>query len=158
MSAQVPDRADDSSASWAARNLPVVAAVMMRVLREPALAFDLTTELLAIAALRWDRYRAEESRTAWVLAFGGQLLARALESDRVPCDERMRNRPWLGPHTLSDEQVDWLRRLVDEPLDLAHDARRIVARLEREAPPPSRVRRMRLSSLVRLESRVHDGA
>lgn len=143
--------ADDTPAAWTSRNFTAVAAVTVRVVRDPALAFDLATELLAVAALHWDRYPARGSRMAWVLAFAPAVVARVLDGDRVPCDERMRNRPQLERRTLTDEYLEWLGRLVDEPLDLDPEARRIAARLEREAPPPDRLRRVALSPLIRVE-------
>jgi hypothetical protein len=151
MSDLVESPADDTPDAWTRRNFAPVVAVVIRAVRDPALAFDLATELMAVAALHWDRYPAVGSRMAWVLGFAPALVTRALDGDRVPRDERMRNRPRLEPRTLTDEYREWLRRLVDEPLDLDPEARRAAARLEREAPPPDRIRRVALSPLIRLE-------
>jgi hypothetical protein len=151
----IDSNAEGSPAAWTSRSFATVVAVMVRAVRDPALAFDLATELLAVAAFRWDRYSAE-SRMAWVLAFGPALVARALGGDRVPCDERLRNRPQLEPRTLTVEHLEWLRCLVDEPLDLDPEARRVAAQLEREAPPPGRLRRVALSPLIRLEEEARE--
>jgi hypothetical protein len=144
--------ADDSPAAWASRNLPVVVGVMVRVVRRPELAFDLATELLAVAALQWDLYPAVESRMTWVLRFAQGLVERALEADCVPYGERMRNRIRPAPRTLTGEELDWLRRLGESPLDLDPEARRVAARLELDAPHPGRLRRVALSPLIRLEA------
>src|SRR5687768_17941241 len=53
---------------------------------------------------RWDWYPAAESRTAWVLGFAPALIARALETDCVPCDERTRNRAQLEPRRFSEDR------------------------------------------------------
>lgn len=151
MSHLVQAPADDTPEAWTSRNLAAVVTVMVRVVRNPVLAFDLATELLAVAALRWDRYPAAGPRMAWVLGFAPALVTRALGADRVPCDERLRNRSHLEPRTLTGEHLAWLQRLVGEPLDLDPEASRVAARLEREAPPPDRIRRVALSPLILLE-------
>lgn len=97
------------------------------------------------------RYPAAESRMAWVLGFAPALIERAVEVDRVPCDERMRNRPHLEPRVLTGEVLDEIRALVDTQPRLDPEARRVAARLELKAPPPGRLRPLALSPLIRVE-------
>jgi hypothetical protein len=128
-----------------------VVGVMLRVVREPALAFDLATELLAVAAMQWERRPGDVSRMAWVLGFAPALIHQAVETERVPCEERMRNRPHLEARVLTREALDGIRGLLDVRLELDPEARRVTARLEALAPPPGPLRRLALSSLVRVE-------
>jgi hypothetical protein len=150
MSDLLQPRADDEPATWITAHLMSVVGVMLRVVREPALAFDLATELLAVAAMRWQRAPAEASRMAWVLGFAPALIHRAVEADRVPCDERMRNRPHLQSRALTREAIEGIRGLLEVRLELDPEARRVAARLEAAAPPPGRLRRL-LSPLVHVE-------
>lgn len=147
----------EGSGEWAARNLPLVLAVMMRVVRNPELAFDLGTEALAEAALQWDRHRGEQSRMAWVLERVPALLERAIADSRVPCVERLRNRPRLSGRALTREEVAWLSGLVDQQLELDSEARHVAERVAREAPTALQWRRVALSPLVSLEE-THDRA
>lgn len=131
---------------WRSSHLATVIAVFVRAVRDPALAWDLAAETMASAALAWGTFAAG-SRLAWVLEHGRRVLRDTASAGRVPCVERTRNNV-AAPRTLTVEEQAQVRELGDLPLQLDEDARLVVARLERDAPPPQLLHDLGLSPLT----------
>lgn len=86
---------------WRSSHLATVIAVFVRVVRDPALAWDLAAETMASAAVAWGTFAAG-SRMAWVLEHGRRVLRDTASAGRVPCVERTRNNVAPPPQLLLD--------------------------------------------------------
>jgi hypothetical protein len=128
-----------------------VVAVFLRAVRQPVLAFDLATETLAVARLRWGLAPSDdEARVAWVLGLGTNVLDAAVNRQRVPATERRRaGQP--TPRELSVAEQQEILALAEEHLELPLAARDAADALARMAPPPHVLATLRPSGLVRAE-------
>lgn len=130
--------------------------VSMRVLRDPVLALDASNEALAA--------RPAGADDAAALECLGRVVEMAQRDDRIPSVERRRHRTGLDvvrvdPAMRAELHALGACRLARgaEPLALAEDVMRVVARLERDAPPIQRLGSIASSGLVvALEAEVRD--
>jgi hypothetical protein len=144
---ELPDQSPNEFERFAGRWLAEVVAVFLRAVRDPALAYDLATETLATARLRWSAAPTDPHRVAWVLELGAGVMAAAVEHRRVPAIERLRNqRP--SPLTLTVAQQHQLTALVETRLELPADAQINAEALARMAPPVNVLREICRSNLV----------
>jgi hypothetical protein len=139
MSERVLDSSDDQ------RTLVLV--ISLRVLRDPVLALDASNEALAAQPVGADAATALECL--------GRVIVAAQRDGRVASVERRRHRTGLdvvqvGPVLRAELHALGACRLARdaEPFALAEDVMRIVARLEREAPPIQRLASIAPSGLV----------
>ena len=136
---------------FAARWFAPLVALLVRVVHDPALAYDLTTETIATARLRWEATPDGDERVGWLLGIGAKVLGAAVERGRVPSVERRRGRH-VEPHRLTPEEQREIMRLAEAQVDLPPAAREGAAALARAAPPPHTLGALRLSGLVEAES------
>jgi predicted RNA polymerase sigma factor len=135
--------------SFARTSLPSVVAVIVRVVHDAALAYDLATETLAAARWRWKSPPAPgEDRFAWLIELGGSVLATAAERRRVPSVERRRRTGEPASHTLTIADQQQIARLADAHLELTPAAHEAAQRLARTSPPQHILRGIDLSGLV----------
>ena len=130
--------------------LAPLVAVFLRVVREPALAYDLATETLAAAHPRWESAPSGEACAEWVLRLGAQVLDTAVQRGRVPATERRRGRQ-PRPRRLSVAEQQEIMALAEEHIELPATARDAADALERMAPPPHILARLGHSDLVEAE-------
>ncbi len=130
--------------------LAPLVAVVLRAVRDAALAYDLATETLAAAHLRWDSAPSGEARVEWVLRLGAQVLATAVERGRVPTTERRRGQPPMSRRLTVAEQQE-IMALAEQHIELPAAARDAADALARMAPPPHALARLDRSDLVRAE-------
>jgi DNA-directed RNA polymerase specialized sigma24 family protein len=148
---------------FAARSFTALVAVLLRTVRDPALAFDLATETLATAHLRWEFAPPEEDLAmAWLLRLGADVLTETSSRGRVPATERRRTSQ-SATRVLSVAEQREITRLAERHVDLPNSARRAADELARMAPPPHVLKTLALSSLVTAEplpdhDRHRDGA
>jgi hypothetical protein len=131
---------------WRERNLSTVVLAFVRVLRDPALAWDVATEGMAAATLAWATFPGG-SRMAWVLEHGRLVLRDARHSGRVSSHERTRNRVAVAKRLGLDEQRA-LSKLAQDSLDLDPEAAAVLDAIAREAPPPGVLLDIALSPLT----------
>jgi predicted RNA polymerase sigma factor len=135
--------------SFAHTSLPSLVAVLVRVVHDAALAYDLATETLAAARWRWESPPApRDDRFAWLIELGASVLADAAERTRVPSVERRRRTGEPPSHTLTIADQQEIARLADAHLELTPSAREAADRLARSSPPPPILRGIDLSGLV----------
>jgi predicted RNA polymerase sigma factor len=121
--------------SFARASLPTLAAVVVRVVHDPALAYDLATETLAAARWRWESPPAPgDDRFAWLIELGGSVLAAAAERRRVPSVERRRRTGEPPSHTLTIADQQEIARLAEAHLELTPAAHEATERLARTSP------------------------
>ena len=132
--------------AWRKENLSTVVLVFVRVVRDPALAWDLAAETMASAALTWSAFSGE-SRLAWVLEHGRRVLRDAANTGRVAHLERSRNNAGT-PRVLAAIEQAQLLDLAQEPLTLDGPAREMAAMLQREAPARELINDIALSPLT----------
>lgn len=60
------------------RWLPELLAVFLRSVRDPALAYDLVTETLATARLKWEYAPDGDEAVGWLLRLGTRVLGHRL--------------------------------------------------------------------------------
>lgn len=125
-------------------------AVFLRAVRDPALAYDLTTETLAAAHLQWEFAPADDDAVAWVLQLAADVLGETMRSGRVPLTER-RRRHQPNTRRLSVTEQQEIMALAEERLELPTAARDAADALARMAPPPHALSGLRLSRLVQAE-------
>jgi predicted RNA polymerase sigma factor len=148
--AELPDQFTEDFQLFAARWLGELLAVFLRAVRDPALAYDLATETLAAARLRWTSAPDGPERVAWLIGLGGDVLATAVRRGRVASTERRRNRrPSRRVLTVAHQHE--LMRLADARLELPADAQAAADALARAAPPMHVLRKLRGSDLVGAE-------
>lgn len=145
--------------AFAGRWLVVVVALLVRVVREPALAYDLATEVAAAARVRWKSAPGSDDQAGGLLEICAEILSAAAERGRVPSNERLRGRQ-VEPLRLNLRDQQELMRLAEAHVELPPSASDGAAAIARSAPPPHRLRELRLSGLVEAEplgERVTDG-
>lgn len=125
-------------------------ALFLRVLRDAALAYDLATETLAAARLRWESAPSGDLAVGWVLGLGAQVLDTAVERGRVPATERRRGQQ-PTPRRLTAAEQHEIMALAEQQTELPAAARDAADALARMAPPPHALARLRLSDLVEAE-------
>lgn len=138
--------AERDRSDWREHNIATLILALVRVLKDPALAWDVGAEAMASAALAWGTFPGG-SRMAWVLEHGRRVLEEAQASGRVPAQARARNGT-SAAKTLSGREQLSLRALASDPLGLDSDAAAVVDRLAREGPPPHVLLEIALSSLT----------
>lgn len=136
--------------AFARRWLVVVVTLLVRVVREPALAYDLATEAVAAARLRWKSAPGSDDQAGWLFGISAEILSAAAERGRVPSNERRRGRR-VEPFRLSVRDQQELMRLAEAHVELPPSASDGAAAIARSAPPPHRLRELRLSGLVEAE-------
>jgi predicted RNA polymerase sigma factor len=142
----------DEFESFARTSLAPLVAVILRVVQDAALAYDLATETLAGAPWRWEwPLAAGDDRFAWLIEVGGTVLAEAAERKCVPSVERRRrtSEPPSLALTIADQQE--IARLAEAHLELTPAAHEAAARLARTSPPLHVLREIGLSGLVDAE-------
>jgi DNA-directed RNA polymerase specialized sigma24 family protein len=75
---------------FAERWFAPLVGVFLRSVRHPALAYDLATETLAAAWLRWDAAPGGDEAVDWLLQLAARVLDSTVERKRVPSVERRR--------------------------------------------------------------------
>ncbi len=134
---------------FAKRWLPGVVAVFLRAVRDPALAYDLATETVATARVRWASAPQGVEPVTWLLELGADVLAAAVERKRVPSIERRRDHQPRSV-TLTVAQQQELMALAEARLELPVDARTVADALAR-TPPMHALRELGRSDLVHAE-------
>jgi predicted nucleic acid-binding protein len=130
--------------------LAPLVAVLLRAVRDPALAYDLATETLAAAHLRWESAPSGDAGVGWVLRLGAQVLDTAVQRGRVPSTERRRGQqPRPRRLTLAEQQE--ITALAEHHIELPAAARDAADALARMAPPPHALAQLRRSDLVEVE-------
>ncbi len=136
--------------AFAAYWLAPLVAVSLRAVRDPALAYDLATETLAAARLRWETAPSGEARVEWLLRLGAAVLDATVDHGRVPATERRRGgQPVSRCLTVAEQQE--ITALAEQHIELPDTARDAADALARMAPPPHVLARLRRSDLVRAE-------
>ncbi len=130
--------------------LAPLVAVFLRVVRDAALAYDLATETLAAAHLRWESAPSGEAGVEWVLRLGAQVLDTAVERGRVPATERRRGQQ-PRPRRLTVAEQQEIMALAEQHIELPAAARDAADALARMAPPPHVLARLGRSDLVEAE-------
>jgi predicted RNA polymerase sigma factor len=139
--------------SFAGTALPSLVAVIVRVVHDAALAYDLATETLAAARWRWESpLDPRDDRFAWLIELGASVLADAGERTRVPSVERRRRTGEPPTHTLTVADQQEISRLADAHLELTPAAHEVAERLARNSPPLYILRRIDLSGLVNAQA------
>ena len=135
--------------SFARTSLALLVAVMVRVVHDAALAYDLATETLAGARWRWESPVAVgDDRLAWLIELGGEVLADAAQRERVPSVERRRRTGEPPSQTLAIADQQEIARLAEDRLELSPRAHEIAESLARNSPPLHTLRAIGLSGLV----------
>lgn len=148
---QVPDqRPEMEYEAFVSRWLAPVVAVFLRVVRDPALAYDLATETLAAAHLRWESAPSGDAGVEWVLRLGTQVLDTAVGRGRVPSTERRRGQQ-PTPRRLSVAEQQEIMALAEEHIELPAAARDAADALARMAPPPHALAHLSRSDLIEAE-------
>ena len=144
---------DAPAARWLRENAGVLFSAIRRVVADSLCAYDLGLELSALIGHRWGTFDAARhaTRTAWTLQLAAELFAEATGRGVVPTGERRRgSAPQVVP--LSDKHLQRLSELARAPLHLDKDAGDALAAMQRGAPSPEVLSRLRPSDLVRRSS------
>ncbi|MCL2420071.1 MAG: hypothetical protein FWD04_12340 [Conexibacteraceae bacterium] len=128
----------------------LLVAVLLRAVRDATLAYDLATETLAAARLRWESAPSGEARIGWVLRLGAEVLDTAVERGRVPATERRRGQQ-PRPRRLTIPEQQEISALAERHIELPAAARDAADALARTAPPPHVLGRVQSSGLVEAE-------
>jgi hypothetical protein len=136
--------------TFVSQSLAPLVAVFLRVVRDAALAYDLATETLAAARLRWESAPCGEARVEWVLRLGSKVLDTAVERGRVPAAERRRGQQ-PRPRRLTVSEQHEIMALAEQHIELPAAARDAADALARMAPPPHVLARLERSDLVEAE-------
>lgn len=144
------ERAETGYDAFVSEWLAPIVAVFLRVVRDPALAYDLTTETLAAAHLRWETAPSGDARPEWVLRLGARVLDSAVDRGRVPANERRRGRE-PRPRRLTVAEQQEIMALAEQHLELPAAAQDAADALARMAPPPHALGRLGRSGLVEAE-------
>ncbi len=148
--AELPDQPTSEFRVFASRWLAETVAVFLRAVRDPALAYDLATETLAAARLRWRSAPDGPDRVAWLIELGAAVLTAAVEGTRVPSTERRREQhPARRMLTVAEQHE--LMALAEARLELPSGARAAADDLARTAPPMHVLPELRRSDLVDAE-------
>ncbi|MBV8217980.1 MAG: hypothetical protein JO325_05930 [Solirubrobacterales bacterium] len=130
--------------------LAALIAVLLRAVRDPALAYDLATETLAAAHLRWDSAPSGDAGVEWVFRLCAEVLDTAVERERVPATER-RGGQQPRPRRLTVAEQQEITALAEQQIELPPAARDAADALARTAQPPHALVRLRRSDLVEAE-------
>jgi hypothetical protein len=145
---------EDAHAGWdefARQHAALLIAVLLRVVGNPAIAFDLAVETLATLRRRWgERPADDEQRLIWAFESSHVLLAVAVARGVVPSVERTRDQR-SECRTLSIAEQQQIISLSEQRLDLPSRVHDVVDALARGAPPPRQLSSLRCSPLVDLE-------
>lgn len=138
---------------WLADNAGVLFAAIRRVVADSLRAYDLGFELSARIAHRWDTFGADRhtTRMAWALVLAAELVDDASDRAAVPTGERRRGAEPRAV-TLSTADLQRLSELARAALALDEAAAGALAAMERSAPSPGDLSRLRPSDLVRRSS------
>lgn len=148
---KLPDQRRQSDyEAFVARWLAPLVAVFLRAVRDAALAYDLATETLAAARLRWDVAPPGDEAVEWFLGLGTDVLDTAMQRGRVPATERRRGRH-ATPRWLTVVEQQEIMALAEQHLELPDTARDAADALARMAPPPHVLAELRRSDLVQAE-------
>ena len=131
-------------------------ATMLRVVRDPVLAHDLSTEVLATARYAWVVLPSDDDALGELLEIGVRVLSDAATTGRIPAVERRRHRE-PPSQRLTVAQQHEIVKLADQVLELPPAALAVAAELARTAPPPHAIHSMKPSGLVDAES-LPDGS
>ena len=157
---------DVAQAGWddfARRRLALLVAVLLRIVGDPAIAFDLALETLATLRRRWSESPVDdEDRLIWAFETGQALIATAVARGVVPSVERNRDQR-ADRRILSIAEQRQIIGLAEQRLDLPPRAHDVVDAMARSAPTPRQLRALGCSSLVGTEplperDRETDGA
>jgi hypothetical protein len=136
------------ASEWLAEHAHVLFAAVRRVVADALCAYDLGLELSALIGHRWDTFDAERhvTRMAWALTLAAEIARGA-----IPTGERRRG---AGARvvTLSTADLQRLSDLARESLSLDDAAGDALAAMQRGAPSPGSLSRLRVSDLVRRSS------
>jgi predicted RNA polymerase sigma factor len=139
--------------SFARTSLAPLVAVIVRIVQDAALAYDLATETLAGARWRWESPLGPGGdRFAWLIELGGAVLADAAERRRVPSVERRRRTGEPPSRTLTIADQQQVARLAEAHLELTPAVHEVAERLARTSPPLHILREIDLSGLVDAEA------
>ncbi len=151
MMGELPDqRRQTDYEAFVVHWLAPLVAVFLRAVRDAALAYDLATETLAAARLRWEPASSDDASVEWVLRLGAQVLDTAVERGRVPTTERRRGKQ-PTPRRLTVGEQQEIMALAEQHLELPAPAREAAAALARMAPAPHVLAELRRSDLVQAE-------
>lgn len=143
-------RSENGYETFVSRWLAPLVAVLLRAVRDPPLAYDLATETLAAAHLRWESAPSGEAGVDWVLRLGALVLNAAVEPGRVPATERRRGQqPRPRRVTVAEQQE--IMALAEQQIEPPAAARDAADALALMAPPPHPLARLRHSDLVETE-------
>jgi hypothetical protein len=145
---------DTTQAGWnefAGHHVPLLVAVLLRVVGRPEIAFDLAAETLATLRRRWSESPGDdEQRLIWAFESSHALLGVAVARGVVPSVERCRDRR-PDHETLSIAAQQQIARLAEQRLELPTRVQDMIDALARDAPPPGQLRALRCSPLVHAE-------
>lgn len=145
------DQAHEGWDEFARQHLALLVAVLLRIVGDPGVAFDLAVETLATLRRRWSASPdANEELLIWAFECSHALLAVAVARGVVPSVERTRDqRP--DRRTVSIAEQQQIISLSEQRLDLPSRVQDMVDALARDAPPPQQLRALRCSPLVDAE-------
>jgi len=135
---------------FAKRWMAALIAVLLRAVREPALAYDIATEALASARLRWRSAPEGRELLAWLIELATAVLTQTVERGQVPSIERRREHQ-PAARVLSVAQQRELTVLAEARIELPTEAQAAADALARSAPPMHVLRTLRRSDLVDAE-------
>ena len=151
MAQSPPSTPDDAPGTrWLAENAGILFSAIRRVVADSLCAYDLGLELSARIGHRWDTFDPDRhaTRMAWALLLAAELVADASARAAVPTGERRRGaEPQVV--TLSTGDLHGLSDLAHAALQLDEAAADALAAMERGAPSPAALSRLRPSDLVR---------
>ncbi|HZE05943.1 MAG TPA: hypothetical protein VE127_12000 [Solirubrobacteraceae bacterium] len=130
--------------------LAPLVAVLLRAVHDAALAYDLATETLAAARVRWESAPSGDAGIEWVLRLAAEVLDATVERGRVPATERRRGQQ-PQPRRLTVAEQQEIMALAEHPVELPAAARDAADALARMAPPPHVLARLNRSDLVDAE-------
>lgn len=136
--------------AFASEWLAPILVVFVRAVRAPALAYDLATETLATARVRWHSAPPEEAAVEWVLRLGAHVLDATVERGRVPTTERRRGGQ-VPPRRLTVTEQQEIMALAEHHIELPGAARDAADALARMAPPPHLLAEICCSDLVQAD-------
>jgi hypothetical protein len=123
-------------------------AVLVRILNDAAMAFDVATETIAAAVLL--ERRGQRPSVEDLVRMAGRVLVDAAERGSVPSVERRRLRG--KTRSLSSAQLDEIARLGRDSLALPSQDADAMNELMRSAPGPGVLGRIELSPLVQRQA------
>ena len=144
---------DDAHEGWdefARQHVALVVTVLLRVVGNPGVAFDLAVETLATLRRRWSERPDDDRRLIWAFESSHALLAVAVARGVVPSVERARDQR-SECRTLSIAEQQQIISLSEQRLDLPSRVHDVVDALTRDAPPPRQLSSLRCSPLVNVE-------